>query len=214
MHFFSIQSGVWEPSNPSEANIKIQHFQQSNGCAELSGLDGEPIEFLWNVFPGVTSIDILRQIQRDVNVRRINSDHFEAKAFVFLKSWRWRQMVRKLQPRAGRKKGTSKPIRWCQKTSSRSSLSKSDQCLIWCIFWTHARSGIYWREFVYFKIIWKAMTTAGSNQDTRSGGELMTGTFWEVRNDHARRTSSHWTRRGKSHQMWTMDLDGHFTWMS
>ena len=36
-------------SHPSEANIKwkeqIQHFQQSNEYAELSGIDGEPIEF-------------------------------------------------------------------------------------------------------------------------------------------------------------------------
>ena len=46
------------------------------------------------------------------------------------------------------------------------------------------------------------MTTAGSDQDTRSGG-----TFWEVRKDYARRTTSHWKRRNKSHQMWTMDLD-------
>ena len=84
MHVFSIQSCVWETSNPSEANIKIQHVQQSKDYAELSGLDGEPMEFQWNVFPGFTSIEILRQIQRDVNVRRINSDHFEAKAFVFL----------------------------------------------------------------------------------------------------------------------------------
>ena len=40
-------------SHPSEANIKlkeqIQYFQQSNECAESSGIDGEPIEFEWNI---------------------------------------------------------------------------------------------------------------------------------------------------------------------
>ena len=70
MHVFSIQSCVWETSDPSEAKIKwreqIQKFQQSNDYAELSGLDGEPIEFQWNVFPGFTSIEILRQIQREI----------------------------------------------------------------------------------------------------------------------------------------------------
>ena len=51
-------------SHPSEAKNKwkeqIQYFQQSNEYAEMSGLDGKPIEFEWNIFPGFTSIEILK----------------------------------------------------------------------------------------------------------------------------------------------------------
>ena len=68
-------------SHLAETNIKwkgqIQQFQQSNGYAELSGIDGEPIEFDWNIFPGFTSNEILRQIQKDLNARHVNPDRFE-----------------------------------------------------------------------------------------------------------------------------------------
>ena len=37
--------------------------------AELSGIDGEPIEFEWNIFSGFTSIEILRKIQEDLEAR-------------------------------------------------------------------------------------------------------------------------------------------------
>ena len=66
--------------HPSEANIKwkeqIQYFQQSNEYAELSGNDGDSIEFEWNIFPRFTSIEILRQIQKDLNARQIDPDQF------------------------------------------------------------------------------------------------------------------------------------------
>ena len=42
----------------SEANEKwksqMKEFQQSNEYAELSGIDVEPIELEWNIFPGFT----------------------------------------------------------------------------------------------------------------------------------------------------------------
>ena len=65
-----IQSCLGTMSHPSEAIVKwkeqIQYFRQFNEYAELSGIDGEPIEFEWNIFPGFTSIEILRAIQRSV----------------------------------------------------------------------------------------------------------------------------------------------------
>ena len=68
---------------PSEANTKwkelIHYFQQSSEYAELSGIDGEPIEFEWNNSPGFTSIEILRHIQQDLNARRINPDQHEGR---------------------------------------------------------------------------------------------------------------------------------------
>ena len=59
----------------SEANEKwksqIREFQQSNEYAELSGIDGEPNEFEWTIFPGFTSIEILREIHKDLKARQI-----------------------------------------------------------------------------------------------------------------------------------------------
>ena len=39
-------------------NSQNREFQQWNENADLSGIDGEPIEFEWNIFPGFTSIEI------------------------------------------------------------------------------------------------------------------------------------------------------------
>ena len=65
----------------SEANEKwksqIKEFQESNEYAELSGIDGEPIEFEWNVFPGFAKIEILGETVKDVNARQKNPEQFE-----------------------------------------------------------------------------------------------------------------------------------------
>ena len=51
--YFDSVSCLEETSHPSEANarwiLQIQYFQQSNEYAELFGIDGEPIEFEWNI---------------------------------------------------------------------------------------------------------------------------------------------------------------------
>ena len=52
-------------------------FQQSTESAEVSGIDGEAIEFEWNIFPGFTSIEILRHIHKDLNARHINPAQLE-----------------------------------------------------------------------------------------------------------------------------------------
>ena len=65
----------------SEANEKwksqIKEFQESNEYAELSGIDGEPIEFEWNVFPGFAKIEILGETVKDLNARQMNPEQFE-----------------------------------------------------------------------------------------------------------------------------------------
>ena len=70
-------------NQPSEANIKwkeqIHYFQHWNEYAELSGIDGEPIEFEWDIFPGFTSIEILRHIQESLKARQINPDQFQGR---------------------------------------------------------------------------------------------------------------------------------------
>ena len=65
----------------SEANEKwksqIKEFQESNEYAELSGIEGESIEFEWNVFPGFAKIEILGETVKDLNARQINPEQFE-----------------------------------------------------------------------------------------------------------------------------------------
>ena len=58
---------------------QVEEFRQSNSYRESSGIDGEPIEFEWHLFPGFTSIEILRQIQKDLRTRKINPDQFEGR---------------------------------------------------------------------------------------------------------------------------------------
>ena len=41
------------------------------------GIDGEPIEFEWNIFPGRTSLEILRKIQKDLQEQNIEPENFE-----------------------------------------------------------------------------------------------------------------------------------------
>ena len=43
---------------------------------ELQGLDGEPIDFEWQNFPGATSLDLLLKIQRDLEGKRTTPEDF------------------------------------------------------------------------------------------------------------------------------------------
>ena len=43
----------------------------------LLGIDGEPIEFEWNIFPGLTSLEILQRIQKDLQDQNIEPEKFE-----------------------------------------------------------------------------------------------------------------------------------------
>ena len=49
----------------SEANQRwknqLEEFQQSNSYSGLLGFDGGPIEFEWNIFPGLTSLETFRK---------------------------------------------------------------------------------------------------------------------------------------------------------
>ena len=64
----------------SEANEKwrdqISVFQQDDEYAELFGIFGEPIEFEWNIFPGFTSLQILKVIRKDLETRQLNPEQF------------------------------------------------------------------------------------------------------------------------------------------
>ena len=48
----------------------------SDSHAELLGIDGERVEFEWNIFPGLTSLQTLQKIQEDLQERNIEPEMF------------------------------------------------------------------------------------------------------------------------------------------
>ena len=68
-HHHSDASRRWE-------NLE-KEFRHSNSYRKLLGMDGEPIEIEWNIFPGLTSLEILQEIQEDVQDRNIEPEDFE-----------------------------------------------------------------------------------------------------------------------------------------
>ena len=46
---------------------QVEEFKMSASYTELTGIDGEPIdEFEWNIFPGLTSLQVLQEIQNNL----------------------------------------------------------------------------------------------------------------------------------------------------
>ena len=70
----------------SEANQRwksqLEEFRQSNSYKELLGTDGEPIEFEWNIFPGLTSLEISQKIRKDLKVQNNEPEKFEDRIIV------------------------------------------------------------------------------------------------------------------------------------
>ena len=84
-----IQSCVWESCIVIQKRMKkrkdqISVFQQDKEYAELSGIDGEPIEFEWNISQDFTSIEIRRQIQKDLKTQEIHAEQCEGKKIFML----------------------------------------------------------------------------------------------------------------------------------
>ena len=46
-----------------DGKVKWQNFKTSASYGELLGMDGEAIEFEWNIFPGLMSLQMLQVIQ-------------------------------------------------------------------------------------------------------------------------------------------------------
>ena len=65
---------VWED--------KLTWFKSSSQYRALDTIDGEPMEFEWNIFPGFTTLQLCNKVQRFLNkneqtVRKIHrTDHF------------------------------------------------------------------------------------------------------------------------------------------
>ena len=56
---------------------QLQYFQNANEYRELFRIDEEPMEFEWNIFPGHTTEEILKDIQMRMTTRRTKPEEFE-----------------------------------------------------------------------------------------------------------------------------------------
>ena len=54
----------------------ITEFQVSNSYPELLRIDGEPIQFEWNIFPGRASSEMLQKVQEYLQSRRLEPAGF------------------------------------------------------------------------------------------------------------------------------------------
>ena len=74
-------SCLGEMQEHSEANQRsknqLEEFRQSHSYRDLFGIDGEPIQFEWKIFPRRTSLEIFRKIQKDLQDRNIEPENFE-----------------------------------------------------------------------------------------------------------------------------------------
>ena len=55
----------------------IEWFTKALGYRELNGVDGEPVEFEWTFFPGHTTLQLLREIQRTMDEKNVQLEQFE-----------------------------------------------------------------------------------------------------------------------------------------
>ena len=54
-----ISSSVWEE--------KLDWFKSSPQYRTLYTIDGEPMEFEWNIFPGFTTLQLVQEVQKFIN---------------------------------------------------------------------------------------------------------------------------------------------------
>ena len=62
---------------------QVEEFKMYPSYKELLGLDGEAIEFEWNIFPGFSSLQILQETQRDLLRKGIELEEFTDQ-FIFM----------------------------------------------------------------------------------------------------------------------------------
>ena len=68
---------AWEDEANRRWEGQVAYFQLTTSCEELLGIDGEPVEFEWSIFPGFTSLQILQRIQNVLQQRNIEPEKIE-----------------------------------------------------------------------------------------------------------------------------------------
>ena len=62
-----LMQGEYVKKRTKDGKIMSNNFDSPNLLQRfLNGIDGEPIELEWNIFPGLTSLEILQKIQKDL----------------------------------------------------------------------------------------------------------------------------------------------------
>ena len=56
--------------------IQVSTLKVCHIFRELQGLDGEPTDFEWKIFPGATALDILHKVQADLQGKHITPEKF------------------------------------------------------------------------------------------------------------------------------------------
>ena len=56
---------------------QVEGLRLYSSYYDAVGIDGEAIEFEWTIFPGFSSLSILREIQRDLEKRKIQPEEFK-----------------------------------------------------------------------------------------------------------------------------------------
>ena len=55
------------PTSNSVWEEKLKWFKDSPQCRTLDTIDGEPMEFDWNIFPGFTTLQLVQEVQKLMN---------------------------------------------------------------------------------------------------------------------------------------------------
>ena len=58
-------------------NGQVEGLRLYSSCQDAVGLDGEPIEFEWTIFPGFSLFSLLREIQNDLKTTNIKPEDFK-----------------------------------------------------------------------------------------------------------------------------------------
>ena len=60
-------------------NRQIQCYSESNHFKEMNRIDGMPTEFEWKIFPGITTLGLLWQIQKLMEDSNCELEHFKSR---------------------------------------------------------------------------------------------------------------------------------------
>ncbi len=55
---------------------QVSTLKKCHTIKELRGLDGEPIDFEWKIFPGAKVLDTLHEIQADLQGKHVTPEKF------------------------------------------------------------------------------------------------------------------------------------------
>ena len=57
-------------------NDQVSTLKMCHTFRELQGLDGEPIDFEWMIFPGATACELLHEIHADLQGKHVTHENF------------------------------------------------------------------------------------------------------------------------------------------